>query len=220
VLEPATVFSIVKQVALGLRYVHRIGYVHQDIKPSNILLDSTGRAIISDFGIGHTFQSAELFIGSPAFQSPEALDEASEDPRGQDVWALGVTLYVTLFGRVPYFGCNIFEVVSEIMEHELAIPEGTDPRVAALLRGMLAVDPAERFSIDELIANELIAGAPDRAPNIPDVPLPREKVGDIVQVTAAVCNEEYSFAGQVVGHQRRSSFDDGIMGCGAFGNFR
>lgn len=71
--------SIIKQVAEALKHIHSKGYVHQDIKPGNILLNSEGTALIADFGLGHSFQSATMIVGSPAFQAPEALDKSADD---------------------------------------------------------------------------------------------------------------------------------------------
>lgn len=71
--------SIIKQVAEALKYIHAMGFVHQDIKPGNILLNSEGVALIADFGLGHSFQSAAMIVGSPAFQAPEALDKSSDE---------------------------------------------------------------------------------------------------------------------------------------------
>lgn len=210
------VFSVLKQIGSALKYLHDAGYVHQDIKPSNILIDSTGRAILSDFGIGHSFHSAGMVVGSPAFQAPEALDyeynEAhpdggcltDESPQKEDVWGLGVTLYQCLFHKFPYVGNNLYEIVRDIKAHELEIPPGTDPAIAELLHRMLAVDPAVRCSVDDLLANPLIRDAPDRAIDLPPVAIPMEKDGDIVQIDADVLPSDCSFAGMLMQPRRFS----------------
>ena len=69
------ILSIIKQAVRALTYMHSKGIVHQDIKPSNILLCRSGKVLIADFGIGHRFQSAAMVVGSPAYQAPEALDD-------------------------------------------------------------------------------------------------------------------------------------------------
>lgn len=83
-LTRRSVFSIMKQILSALKYLHDGGFVHQDIKPGNILIDENGRAILADFGIGHSFQSAAMVVGSPAFQAPECLDDSSSDDEIED----------------------------------------------------------------------------------------------------------------------------------------
>jgi serine/threonine protein kinase len=63
------ILAIVRQILDALRYLHDSGFVHQDIKPHNILLHADGRAVLGDLGIGHSFQSAGMVVGSPAFQA-------------------------------------------------------------------------------------------------------------------------------------------------------
>lgn len=219
-LSNDAIFSVVKQIAGALKYLHDNGFVHQDIKPCNILMDATGRAILADFGIGHSFQSAGMVVGSPAFQAPEALDDeygeeesddddgGSEDegPQKEDVWALGVTLYQLLFLKLPYVGSNLYEIVKVIKESPLQIPEGTDPKIADLLRQMLMVDPARRISISQLLKNDLIANAPDRALDLPETKSPVEATGDVVELKAIVCPNGYSFGAALAVGQRRFSY--------------
>jgi serine/threonine protein kinase len=113
------------------------------------LIDASGRALLADFGIGHTFASARMVVGSPAFQAPEALNdsygdcdcpeccECSDGPQKEDVWALGVTLYQLLFNTLPYCGNNLYEIVSDIMTRPLAIPDGVNSEIVKLFSGML-----------------------------------------------------------------------------------
>jgi serine/threonine-protein kinase 11 len=200
-LPSFVVFSVIKQIAGALKYIHAMGYVHHDIKPSNILLDARGRALLSDFGIGHTFHSAEMVFGSPAFQAPEALNDEYEEQevvesgaQKEDIWALGVTLYQSLFLKLPFTGADVYQINREIKTHGLEIPAGARPDVVELLNGMLSVDPAKRLGLDDLLAHPLVRDAPDRVENLPEVPIQDERAGDIVQASAIVCPEGYSLA--------------------------
>jgi serine/threonine protein kinase len=198
------ILSIMKQVSSAIQYLHVTGYVHQDIKPCNILINATGRAMLADFGIGHSFDSATMVVGSPAYQAPEALDDdfgeeddtepSAEGPQKEDIWALGVTFYQLLFQKLPFPGSNLFEVVNYAKANPLDIPEDTDQAIAELLRAMLTIDPLNRIAIDDFCANPLITSAEDLAVGIPDVPGPVLRTGDIVEVEATVCSEGYSFA--------------------------
>jgi serine/threonine-protein kinase 11 len=219
-LQQSTAMSIIKQIAQALQYLHSAGYVHQDIKPSNIMLTKTGRAILSDFGIGHSFVSSSMVVGSPAYQAPEALDdvycedsdggetEPGSGPDKEDVWALGITLYQMLFLKLPFVGDNLFEVVNDIKLHPLNIPEGTDPLLVNLLQGMINVDPAKRFTIDDVLACPIISNADSLAKELPEGPLPKQKVGEIQVLKAVVCPEGDSFADIALSIKRRSSLHE------------
>ena len=154
-----TIASIFKQIVNGLTYLHeKENIVHRDIKPSNIILFSKGYAKLTDFGIGHTFQSAETVIGSPAYQAPELFEDEEEDeydandPTKEDVWSLGVTLYETAFGKLPYNGANVYEIVNEIKTTKLKIPESHQysNNLINLITRMLVVNPNERYSLEQV----------------------------------------------------------------------
>jgi serine/threonine-protein kinase 11 len=196
-----SICSIIKQVVSAIKYLHTMGFVHQDIKPWNILVGTNGRMILADFGIGHSFQSAAMVVGSPAYQAPEALDDYSDgeeevecQPQKEDIWGLGVTLYQLLYMRLPFPGENLYEIVNYIKENGLQVPEGTDPLMAELLAGMLKTLPAERYGTDAVLNNPLIKNAPDLAPDLPDVEPPILLDGPIVECPATVCPPGYSFA--------------------------
>jgi serine/threonine protein kinase len=211
-LSVASTLSIIKQISRAIQFLHENCYVHHDIKPGNILLDRTGRAILADFGIGHSFTSASMVVGSPAYQAPEALDDSyaddpdSADPDGpqkEDIWALGITLYQLLFGHLPYEGDNLYQVVQAAKDRPVVIPDGTDPQVVRLLEGMLKLDPAERFLIGDVLDSPAIRRAPELASDLPEVPIVKGRDGETVQVEIDVCPEGFSFAG--LGHKRTFS---------------
>jgi serine/threonine protein kinase len=213
IIPRPAIFSVMKQVASAIQHLHGTGYVHQDIKPCNILITRDGRAMLADFGIGHSFDSASMVVGSPAYQAPEALaddfgeedvSESTEGPQKEDIWALGVTFYQLLFQKLPFPGSNLFEVVNYAKGNPLDIPEGTDTPIAELLRRMLTIDPVHRITIDEFCANPLISSADDLAVEIPEVPGPALRVGDILEVEAKVCSDGYSFAGTRAPNRRFS----------------
>jgi serine/threonine protein kinase len=138
-----------------------------------------------------------MVVGSPGYQAPEALaDEEAEDasPALEDVWSLGVTLYQSLFLRLPFEGENVFEIVQKIRSQALDIPDGTDPAIEELLRGMLTVDPRKRMTIDEIRSAEFFRDASIR-------PIGTAKRADVTiegrevtKVDAVVCDANYSFA--------------------------
>lgn len=152
--------SVGLQVAQGLKFLHERNICHNDIKPSNILLFSNGRVKLADFGIVRSFQSADSVLGSPGYQAPEFLDDTdSLDPRKEDVWSLGVTLYEMKFGRLPFFGDDLFQIVKDARKQCLTFPSHVSLEFERVIRGMLRVDPAERLSLDEVMLEPFFAGA-------------------------------------------------------------
>ena len=148
------------QVAQGLKFLHERNICHNDIKPSNILLFSNGRVKLADFGIVRSFQSADSVLGSPGYQAPEFLDDTdSLDPRKEDVWSLGVTLYEMKFGRLPFFGDDLFQIVKDARKQCLTFPSHVSLEFERVIRGMLRVDPAERLSLDEVMLEPFFASA-------------------------------------------------------------
>src|SRR5690606_12349959 len=110
---PDTCVSIAAQVAGALHHAHERGVLHRDVKPSNILLSSEGRAMLVDFGLAwaddtdqRLTQSASQ-LGSLPYLPPEHVDGKAPDPsRAADVYSLGVTLYELLTLRNPFLGKN------------------------------------------------------------------------------------------------------------------
>ena len=100
--------SIARQVGEGLAEAHRLGVVHRDLKPHNIMIDRDGEAKIMDFGIARSVKAkgitgAGVIIGTPEYMSPEQVDGKDPDRRS-DMYALGVVLFEMLTGRLPFEG--------------------------------------------------------------------------------------------------------------------
>ncbi|KAF2085953.1 kinase-like protein, partial [Saccharata proteae CBS 121410] len=138
-----------RDTVLGLEYLHYQGVIHRDIKPANLLQTIDHRIKISDFGVSYlgrrsaapyggdqsesdaqdADEAVELAktVGTPAFYAPELcqtdVDVDNMPVSGQiDVWALGVTLYCLVFGRVPFHDLNTFVVMRLIAEEDVYIP--------------------------------------------------------------------------------------------------
>ena len=106
--------SIAKQVCEGLEEAHRLGVVHRDLKPGNILIDKDGNARIMDFGIARSLRGkgitgAGVMIGTPEYMSPEQVEGKDVDHRS-DIYSLGIILYEMLTGRVPFEGDTPFTI--------------------------------------------------------------------------------------------------------------
>jgi serine/threonine-protein kinase 11 len=164
-LSEGAAAAIFRQICDGLAYLHSQGIAHRDIKPSNILLFSDGVAKIGDFGMGHSFESADTVLGTPAYQPPEVFDESDDivlDPEKEDVWSLGVSIFEAVFGRLPFVGANVFEIARSVLSGSLEVPESASACLRALLGGMLQPSPAARLSLAEVRAHEFFRNAGDR----------------------------------------------------------
>ncbi len=100
--------SIGKQISEGLSEAHRLGVVHRDLKPQNIMIDREGNARIMDFGIARSLTArgitgAGAMIGTPEYMSPEQVDGKEADQRA-DIYALGIILFEMLTGHLPFEG--------------------------------------------------------------------------------------------------------------------
>ncbi|NIN92134.1 protein kinase, partial [bacterium] len=113
-LSMGATIGITKQVCEGLASAHKMGVVHRDLKPQNIMIDKEGNARIMDFGIARSIEGkgitgAGVMIGTPEYMSPEQVEGKEVDQRS-DIYSLGVILYEMVTGRVPFEGDTPFTI--------------------------------------------------------------------------------------------------------------
>ncbi|PYO77788.1 MAG: serine/threonine protein kinase [Gemmatimonadetes bacterium] len=114
-LPEAEIVRIAADVARALEFAHAQGVIHRDLKPGNILLQSDGSAVLSDFGIARALSGyvastgVNMTIGTPQYLSPEQAQGRPLDQR-VDFYALGVTLYKAATGEVPFTSTDWFEL--------------------------------------------------------------------------------------------------------------
>jgi serine/threonine protein kinase len=146
--------SIVKGMLAGLDAAHRLAILHRDVKSSNVLVDRSGRARLTDFGIamqagGLTTLQGVNVMGTPAYMSPEQLRNSAEIDHRSDVYSAGAVLFEALTGRLPFAGESFEAVAAEQMAHPAPDPRHFNPKirrgVAEAVRRALRTDPAERF---------------------------------------------------------------------------
>jgi len=160
-MSPGQTAAIAKQVCEGLAEAHRLGVVHLDIKPSNIMIDKQGYAHIMDFGIARLVKSkgkpeAGLTVGTPEYMSPEQAEGKDTDPRS-DIYSLGIVLYKMLTGKLPFKGDTPLSTAMKHCHEAPENPKNINPLIPNDLNDLvlkcLEKDKEKRFqTIKQLLA--------------------------------------------------------------------
>lgn len=147
--------QLLAEVASAAHYAHQRGIVHRDLTPRNILIDEIGHARVIDFGLAihETRQEAAAgeAAGSLRYMSPEQLRGESHWLDGRaDIWAIGVTMYELLTGRLPFRGQDLESISEEVLCHSPKPPRQIDSAVSRSAEEIclkcLEVEPSRRFS--------------------------------------------------------------------------
>ena len=160
-LDPAAARRLALELLSALAAAHGAGIVHRDVKPANIFFDAAGNAKLADFGAAHLadFGGTQTagFIGTLAYLSPEQITGARIGPAA-DFYALAVTLFEALTGRLPFLGPDL---VGQHLAESPPRPSALDPFLStahdSVLLGALAKSPAERFASADLMAEAIRA---------------------------------------------------------------
>jgi len=154
--------DIILQVIAGLEAAQAVGVLHRDVKPANCFVDNDGVVKVGDFGLSiSTAPRAEsnvtaegIFLGTPAFSSPEQLRGDELDIRS-DIFAVGVTLYYLLTGRTPFEANNYVQLLARVLESPATSPASVRSEIpkglAKVVLRSLEKQPRARFdNYDEL----------------------------------------------------------------------
>ncbi len=175
---PAAV-RVLGPVLAGLAQAHRLGMVHRDVKPENVLISHSGEVKVADFGLLTAaaqagVSHAGMILGTMAYLSPEQVETGRADARS-DVYASGILLYELLTGRAPYEADNPLSVAYRHVNDDVPAPSetvpGLPPEIDRLLARATARDPADRPADADAFGHEL-AGVAERL-GLPRVPVPR-----------------------------------------------
>ena len=174
-VDARTTTEIAQQVTSALGAAEKHGLVHRDLKPANLMLvsrDSETAHVtnntkllvkIIDFGLAKAIHTQtdpkslthDIFVGTPAFASPEQFEHSALDVRS-DIYSLGETLWFALTGKTPFRGCSVDEIhraqQSNVLPIEQLKAAHVPHRLKSLLESMLAFEPASRPGTGELAA--------------------------------------------------------------------
>lgn len=136
------------QAALGLDYAHDFGVIHCDVKPANLIVDSSNTVYVTDFGISRLESGSELHVGSPLYMSPEQILQEPLDGRS-DLFSLAVVAFELLTGNKPFKNNNIEALLEDIVEGRRFTAAHFNPTLAKIdpiLDRALCVDADGRYA--------------------------------------------------------------------------
>src|SRR6266487_317548 len=151
-----------RQILAAIRFAHRHGIVHRDIKPHNVMADADGRLKVTDFGIARAGVSqmteAGSIIGTAQYLSPEQARGAPVDQRS-DLYSIGIVLYEMLTGTVPFTGESPVEIAMKHLSDTPRPPSLQRPEIPPdldmIVLRALAKNPDDRFQTAEEMDAEL-----------------------------------------------------------------
>ncbi|KAF1880184.1 hypothetical protein Lal_00022313 [Lupinus albus] len=146
------------EVVDALEYIHHLGLIHRDIKPENLLLTAEGHIKIADFGSVKPMQDSQItvlpnaasddkactFVGTAAYVPPEVLN-SSPATFGNDLWALGCTLYQMLSGTSPFKDASEWLIFQRIIARDIRFPDYLSDEARDLIDRLLDTDPSRRL---------------------------------------------------------------------------
>lgn len=177
---------IFKQILDTINYIHGQGVAHRDLKLENVLMDSSQRIKLIDFGFSRAANPGQMFqtpCGSPAYAAPEVIDGQTYDGRAADMWSCGVVLFCLVTGELPWKAGSQLAVFKQISEGNIDIPKGVSKECAGLIERLLCPNPVLRFTAADALSHPWLDGVSvswDSAPGIMPV-LSERKVTNILQ---------------------------------------
>jgi serine/threonine protein kinase len=156
---------IVRDAARGVAHAHEMGVIHRDMKPSNLLVDRSGRVVVTDFGLARLSESASLtstdaIVGTPKYMAPEQILPGTYPMDGRcDVYGLGATLYEGICGHPPIDAPSVQAFLRAILEERPTWPRKKNRLVphdlSTIVMRCLEKHPDERYASAEALAEDL-----------------------------------------------------------------
>lgn len=161
-LREVEIAAICHDALQGLRYLHRNGRIHRDVKAGNVLLTEDGTVKLADFGSAALSAPANSFVGTPYWMAPEvilAMDEGQYDGK-VDVWSLGITCIELAERKPPLFNMNAMSALYHIAQNDppvLSSPDHWSSCFVEFVQLCLKKQPAARPTADDLLQHDFVS---------------------------------------------------------------
>eukprot|EP00760_Papus_ankaliazontas_P030149 PhM_4_TR4624/c0_g3_i1/m.43087 len=139
------------EILLGLEHLHENNIMYRDLKPSNVVIDKEGHAVLVDLGFATRVELSQHFLGTPLYLAPEVIARTTYT-KAVDWWAYGILVYELLTGHVPFYGASqqeTFELITNT-EPDYTLPT-LSPTAVDLLRLLLVKSPMKRMTNPKLM---------------------------------------------------------------------
>lgn len=160
-IELEEVVRLIREICQGLDYAHSQGVIHRDVKPSNIMIDREGHAILTDFGLAMLAEVTTQgnVLGSPHYLSPEQAISSAKVVSQSDLYSVGVILYEMLTGEVPFDAKEPLAIAQMHIKDPVPLPSGVRPDLSRDLERVilkcLDKNPAHRYRTGAELASAL-----------------------------------------------------------------
>ncbi|MFT4593336.1 MAG: serine/threonine protein kinase [Phycisphaerales bacterium] len=195
-LSQEEALPIIRQVALALKHAHRVGFIHRDIKPKNIMIANNGDVKLADLGLARALDDREAAeaeagraYGTPYYISPEQIRGKKDITPAADIYGLGATLYHMVTGNVPFPGKNPSDVMHRHLKQELVPPDHINPTLSAgfsqIIEMMMAKEVSQRYQNASDLIEDLDAVARGGSPQFAQPTLDFAKLAEVAQASPA-----------------------------------